>query len=498
MTQLTIQHNIAEIDKVHFFGNLYSFRPAEFEFNRGDEKLIFKLVEHVKKLIETDEDLAKFADKKNKSLINNMFKTPFGVFFGSKNVEMKNSLLKSNANNETQSLDLDADTKERLEKDLFQSFKAMIQKFKLQKTRSALCGDNPGEIREDMVSVLMTKNSVAGHLKCAYCSKKGEKQNSYRVYHDAKNHRWVLTNFWTHLQRCHPKQSKIQLVDPDEPKKQTKASAKSKSLQQSLIEAHSFEAGQPQPHTTRNIDRTGEIENDSSFEMLESASGMLDASEQKIYFQISQQVTDMLGAKLLNKEDEVTFAISLDETNKHQITVSTIPADGSCLFGSIVHQLNHYKIGSPEHKVATIELRKDVVNFIKKDFPFFMQSLKDRVKCDDKTQIEKKCRDFVARSLSKDNCWGSTETILAVSRMLSVNIIVFDACGPCYLRTDFDFSYNKCLLIAYSSYGQSSSQCLEKNHYDSVTGITQKNIYHIMKNLVNGIQKKESKYVKIN
>lgn len=45
--------NLADEDKIHFFGK-YACRPQQFEFERGERKLILELVEHVKRTVDSD------------------------------------------------------------------------------------------------------------------------------------------------------------------------------------------------------------------------------------------------------------------------------------------------------------------------------------------------------------------------------------------------------------------------------------------------------------
>lgn len=75
-----------------------------------------------------------------------------------------------------------------------------------------------------------------------------------------------------------------------------------------------------------------------------------------------------------------------------------------------------------------------------------------------------------------------------------VNIIICNEAGPCYMINEYDFNYKNCLVVAYWELGnpmKEKNAKINRNHYDSVTRIEQRDIYHIMKDLMQSIQSKD-------
>lgn len=50
---------LTEKDKIHFFGAIYASNPNDFEFQRGEKKLINELVKYVKQTVDGDEGINK-------------------------------------------------------------------------------------------------------------------------------------------------------------------------------------------------------------------------------------------------------------------------------------------------------------------------------------------------------------------------------------------------------------------------------------------------------
>lgn len=85
--------------------------------------------------------------------------------------------------------------------------------------------------------------------------------------------------------------------------------------------------------------------------------------------------------------------------------------------------------------------------------------------------------DFVHKELHKENVWGGTESILAVSDIYKSNVLVVSESESFYFIV-FDLQYKKSVCIAYRS---------GRDHYDSITSITQENVFLIAKKLSNRI-----------
>lgn len=163
--------------------------------------------------------------------------------------------------------------------------------------------------------------------------------------------------------------------------------------------------------------------------------------------------------------------------------MTRISGDGNCLFASIVHQIYHYPTDSREHKVATKQLRADVVAHIllPENFDAFLFTLKDRV-YDIKTKHEiidmnTECKNYVQNILSKNGVWGGHETIIAASRIYRKNIVTFDESGSYYTANNKNSMYDGTIALAYRIGHYDNTGKPIRNHYNSVSDIDSGNLY---------------------
>lgn len=224
-----------------------------------------------------------------------------------------------------------------------------------------------------------------------------------------------------------------------------------------------------------------------------------DELESIIYKQISAQVMQMRDTSLKNNEYERNMNFMV-ENKIYTLKAAAIDGDNSCLFRTVDHQLNKTKLNTRTQNLATTRLRNEVVDHIKEHRTSFEIELKGTVydryeregkKCLD---IKKACDDFINRELSKSNCWGGSESIKAIIRMYSVNVLVFKK-KICYFFNDFDVRLGKTIILAYCSFDDRKSterneskdtfdgQTHNQNHYNSVVYIEPNDIFDLSKYL---------------
>lgn len=207
----------------------------------------------------------------------------------------------------------------------------------------------------------------------------------------------------------------------------------------------------------------------------------------QLYEQISAQNIAMNKACLIaNEETNMHISVAVGPNKSGSINICKIPGDGNCLFSSLAQQIFHSKINSSEHIDQTRKLREDVVNTIKENYDLFLFDLKGRVfdmidndEFDinpESLNIENECKRFVENLLPKENHFGGSETIKAVSMFYKTNIIVFLENSRCIFGTAFDGSYTKIACIPYR-------KC--RNHYDSVRNMQANLIYNVAEQLLN-------------
>lgn len=174
--------------------------------------------------------------------------------------------------------------------------------------------------------------------------------------------------------------------------------------------------------------------------------------------------------------DEMSF--SIDESI-YKVKVVKIDPNGSCLFGSVSHQLIGCELNSTAHKEAASTLRERAVSHIKDNFDSYFHDLKGRVeeqskKKIDASAIEGECHVFLNACLPLKTCFGGYECIRAISEIEEVNIITISEEGDCYMAVDFDPNFKQSIFLSLRLAASVSSKSNGKihnnnrNHYDSV------------------------------
>lgn len=181
------------------------------------------------------------------------------------------------------------------------------------------------------------------------------------------------------------------------------------------------------------------------------------------------------------------MAVKIDDRS-YQINVLKIKGDGSCLFASVIHQLECVKVDTEEHFKQTAALRQKVVQHIKENIDKYKQTIlcRDDVTVKDKNE-DKACEEFLDE-LSKSTFWGGMESLLAVANLYSVNIFVFNEKGPCYFATGFNPEFKQIIFLGYRI-GLIKNKKNTYNHYDSICAIDVEILYKCASNFSENLSK---------
>lgn len=209
----------------------------------------------------------------------------------------------------------------------------------------------------------------------------------------------------------------------------------------------------------------------------------------RLYSQFASKNLKRMENAIKYNELKKIMIVKVDERFMNT-TVLKIAEDGNCLFASLTHQLYCMKNGSPEHKKSTIDLRHQVVSYIRDNIKTFILAISHR---DDfkNENTEEGCIDFVSNLLSKNGFWGGYETMLAVSNIYHVNILVFNEKGPFYLASGYSNEYDRTLLLAYRIC-KGGNHTNKYDHYDSVCGANEELLYKCADELATKLNQENS------
>lgn len=147
------------------------------------------------------------------------------------------------------------------------------------------------------------------------------------------------------------------------------------------------------------------------------------------------------------------------------INVVRVKGDGSCIYASIMHQINGVEVGSKVHIDQTRKIRKDVVHHIKNNLAQFSHLIDDRLDTNALKKIDRIT--YLNDHLSQDSTWGGPESLIAISEIYMVNIIIFSEEDSYYFFPDFNSSYKGSILLAFRK------GVTRWNHYDSIVELKQ-------------------------
>lgn len=193
-----------------------------------------------------------------------------------------------------------------------------------------------------------------------------------------------------------------------------------------------------------------------------------------LYTQIFSQ--NIRNQRCVVNHDELTkdfiVEVKRGKGSNALVNICEIRADGNCLYAAIAHQLFNVKINSQEHLLWTDALRKKVVEHIRSNFDSFSMDLKYRLLDESNGRIDiehlRQNSEELLNRLSRNEAWGGTESLKAISAIFSVNILIIHEDGTCHLAVRFNDNFETTIILCYRTIGR---HCTTKNHYDSIVNI---------------------------
>lgn len=439
-----------------YFGDLYAQDSSSFKFEAGDVLLIKELVDHVKHI----------ADRNGKN-------TGLGHFAKTKNSTRNVAAKKSRQHGKTAHL-----FPEKKKKKLAIQIDEKQLKIELQQKAMACfnlhtAGTEHSQVNIEQVKVeLLKKNgNDVGDVWCVLCA---ENKKPKRMFYNSSqgNGCWVLSNLKKHLENVHGLYAQANTADLS----MIAQNSVHNDVENTNESGDDIEQENVDKNTPENADK-----NESVIIISESRPNRLikhDNPEQ-LYKQISSQITAVTVAVLKNGDQVEKITFTLNKSPKN-ISVAKIAGDGSCLFGSLAHQLWMNKIGSKEHIKSTKILRENVVKHILENFAFFEYYLQDRVyelkSKQEITDLSMECKLFARYGLSNIKTWGGVETMLAVSNLYATNVVVFSEEGVCTKYKKADAIYERSIAVA-QRLGLNEAGEQIRNHFDSVIEATETDLY---------------------
>lgn len=480
--------NKSEEGACAFFYGPYSNDISSFEFNEGERILWRVVVQHVKEMVRT-KGLKYFQGKfKGKSAWpNGLMRSPYGQIYGNHTFDGGASALHS----KNEEIDVMA-----LKKQLLAKANGCIVKYRQKLLRSRQ------KLTLDSVVVNIYENGIKGTIKCCYCDeRKDQGKDSVKVYcqNIGDKQYWIPSNFEKHLLKYHSSTNEpsthhdsiIESVVTDFQKNGAKSDDLKHEFDHEITRTES-NTSSIEYGISHDISSLIELEvQPFNIEEVETAD-----MENKLAIQLSKQNLQMMNTTFANNENVKEFVSIIDSASK--VKVCDIKADDSCLFGSIVHQLNLVKINSKQHADLARTLRKNVVKYIVEHLSDFIFLLKNRLpdgQAED-DDLQTQCLDFVTNELSSLKCWGGCESLKAISELYSVNIIILNDDGKC----NFSQSYHPCndrtISIAFcNTIGGVQQSNINRNHYNSVVEIDDPVMNVMVARLVEG-EIKRMKFLK--
>lgn len=194
-------------------------------------------------------------------------------------------------------------------------------------------------------------------------------------------------------------------------------------------------------------------------------------TQKELYDSFSAQISSMMETIKSNNEEQKVMTFKRAANNRYgTLKIVKMPPDGNCLFFACVHQLYNIKVDSEQHKMLTSQLRGEVCQYIRSNFAYFERVIKLRLqdeKPGDFAVTQEKYETFM-EDLSKSGFWGGEESLIAIAKIFSANIVVFNERGPYYLATGYNKDYPRSLFLAYR---ESMAFSGKRNHYDSICEI---------------------------
>lgn len=443
------------IHQLKIFFGAYAANPNLFEFTLGHRKLIKAVVKRLNDTITDAPDeqrgLAIWNQPTKGHWWKNLCATPMGLLYGDIGEFHENSIDSSRQPSKQQSKRSHSDV-EQLKKSLFEK---AIKVFNAYKGKVKEISD----LSVESVSVEIVNGvTVKGTVVCNCCPITSLARN-VKVFYQQTNRSgyWVPSNLDRHFLHHHLDTGKKRAnFESDMANSDSSTDVKSVSLSLKIEPVDTYQS----------------VEFDSS------------AIEDFLFLQMSKQNLQLVNQTLNNEEEIVDLFVDMDLESmmpSKYIKICKIDGDGSCLYGSLYHQMSCCSIGTANHKKQTRKLRQECVEHIKQNFDTYLPFLKSRVieingqENVNDSEMVIKCREFLETSLPLNTTFGGVETIKAVSEMKKVNIITITEDGSCNLVHLLDTSFERTVFVAYRN----------GNHYDSVAEMDGKTIAEFAKKIAN-------------
>lgn len=452
-------------DKCYFFGPFTS-DPKHFRILPGDRALIQEYADHTVRILDQT-GVKHFEAPKKYDILNkkDIVVLDIGPYFSETKGDEPNSRKRK----------IDSSSKDNLVSKLTEAKVKLVKDFPVLSDL---------KISANLLNIVNDGNKVGASMNCSVCKIHLNKDTELRIQYDLSSINaapyWNISNVKKHL-RLHGKKI-ANASDPSNPD--------SKAV---VIEDNSARPNSVTDDKEITTEKVEMIDDKlTSLKILKEPANMalVERFEHMIYQQISNQNLEMAKSNMINgaKTAMVGFNLSNQEVN---VQIVKISPDGNCLFGSLVHQLFGFKVNSIEYDDEVQKLRANVVKFIREHLEDFKFALKWRISPTGLLEnIDEACESFLSSKLSVSGVWAGAETILAVSKMLKVNVMLFDEDDQHYLNSDFNPKYTRTLLLAYrSSFGKKNSQVknsvkikrAKRDHYDSVTDVPQSILMDLVK-----------------
>lgn len=224
---------------------------------------------------------------------------------------------------------------------------------------------------DDVVELFKRDGKTYGPIICVFCRDNNAKDlepKSVSYYESQRSSYWVMSNFTAHLKKHGYEPQKVEKIKRVKKRRNHLANA-------DIVEMHT---------DTKQVEiLEGSIHDVSVVIVNEENLVKHDIDRDKLYNQLSIQITEMVTANLNNGDATNQMNFKLNETDDAFSTVTTtkITPDGNCLLGSLVHQICKHPVTSIKHKNAIKTLRADICKPILKpeNFDWSKHTLEDYV-----------------------------------------------------------------------------------------------------------------------
>lgn len=446
------QNSLGKQQMIDHFGEFYAHCPSKFRFLPGDRKFIQNIQKHVHYIV--NEKGPKKAFKHFSNKINGTELTKHTNDKVKKCDEMESSEFTDNGlKTKLYSLILD----------------------KLNELGVPL--STTTAFNESFISIANKNDKITGNVICIVCHLQSEDIENVRpkqVYCRGKS--WVISNFISHFTRAHPQFTLNKNNKSDQPDNENEMSEKKVD---ECVSTEYIAVEEIDPLT---------YEMNFSTESLEIfIANEISEMERKFNNQISNQLIKMWNAVTQYGEIQDQQVKSLCENGVSvSLDVARILQNGDCLYGSVAHQIFRHDLNSAQHRLATQNLRTEVVSYINQNYQEFKQHLRGHVLeleeigraesygLHEFDNIDDKCKHLLNNKLINSGVWAAGESLKAIACLHDVNIIVFYENGPiCCVHKSGQLS-EQTVVIAYRFLNDESEY---RNHYDSVCNISAPEIY---------------------